>query len=139
MSTAFAEDTCGKLHSRRAQRTVSVAGGVVAALVVWALNVPIAGVELFVQPDPAGPTRTVGVFDIVLTAALAGLAGWALLGTLEHFTSRARSWWTGLALVAALASLVGPVMAADGAATGALLGLHGAVAGVVIAGMYRSS
>lgn len=92
------------------------------------------------QPGAGRPTQTVGPAAVVLAAAAAGLAGWALLGALERVTpTRAKAWWTGLALVAALVSLVGPVTVADGASTTALLGLHGAVAGVVIAGMRRTA
>lgn len=139
MSNALAEGTEAKLHTSRAHRAMTVAGGVVAALVVWALYVPIGGVELIVQPGAGRPTQMVGPAAVVLAAAAAGLAGWALLGALERVTpTRAKAWWTGLALVAALVSLVGPVTVADGASTTVLLGLHGAVAGVVIAGMRRT-
>lgn len=41
MSNALAEGTGAKLHPSREHRAVTVAGGVVAALVVWALYVPI--------------------------------------------------------------------------------------------------
>ena len=64
---------------------------------------------------------------------LAGLAAGGLLAALEHFTSRARTVWTAIALVTLALSLAGPFACGVTTATKvALTGMHLAAAAVLV-------
>lgn len=122
-----------KRRRTRALATVAAAG---AALAVWTIAHPIAGVDLVVDTG-AGPT-TVGPAAVVLVPILVGLAAWGLLAVLERYTARAAARWTAIAAAVLLVSLFGPIGSAVGAgATVALLALHlvtGAVLIPILAG-----
>jgi hypothetical protein len=94
----------------------------------------LADVDLLVRAG--GGTEAVGPGAVVVSALLAGLAGWALLALLERFTSRARTVWLVVAAVVLLLSLAGPLGAgADAATTAVLVGMHLAVGAVLIPGL----
>lgn len=117
---------------------VTVIGAPAAALAVWCLAVPLAGVVLTVRQG--GVTQTVGPVTIALASLLAGLAGWALLAALERFSARPGRLWTITALVVLIVSLLGPLGGAVGpAATLTLVLLHLAVAAVLFPGLGRRS
>lgn len=83
--------------------------------------------------DQNGTVQAVGVGAVLVTAVLAGLAGWALLAILERNVSRPRLVWTVIASVVAVLSLVGPAASAvDGHSRGTLVALHVVVAAVLI-------
>lgn len=109
---------------------------VLTALVVWAVAVPILGVELRVS---TGATeQAVGPAAIVLVGLVASLLGWASLALLERRTGRGRAIWTGVAAVVLLLSLAGPITgAADTGTAITLVLMHLAVGGVLIAAMRR--
>lgn len=114
-----------------------------AALAVWLLAVPLAGVTLTAR---TGDTEsTVGPVAIVLSTVLAGLAGWGLLALLERRAvragvageacdlARAGRSWAITAGVGTVLSLNGPLVSAVGAAsTTVLLLLHLAVGAVLV-------
>lgn len=115
---------------------VVVIGAPVAALVVWALAVPLAGTALTVRTG--GATQTVGPVSVVVASLLAGLAGWALLAVLERSVRRSGRVWTIVALVVCVLSLLGPLGSAAGAAaTLVLVLLHLVVGAVLIPGLAR--
>ncbi|MFB9234680.1 DUF6069 family protein [Plantactinospora siamensis] len=119
-------------------RTRLLAVGVAAAatLVVWAVTAPF--VELRVRSG--GSTQSVGAIAVVLTAVLAGLAGWALLAGLERFTRRPRASWTGVAVAVAALSLAGPLgSGVGGSAKLALAALHLVAAAVLIPLLRRTT
>jgi hypothetical protein len=114
------------------KRAGVVAAAVVAAEVVFLLVRHAADVDLTV-PD-RGP---IGAVAVGVTAALAGLAGWALLAVLERTTGRGRKIWIVTASVILLLSLLGPLGAATVGATLGLVALHLTVGGVLLAGLPR--
>jgi hypothetical protein len=117
-----------------------VIGAAAAALAVWTVAVPLAGVDLTVRTDGGGGIRKVGSGDVVLVSLLAGLAGWGLLALLERFTAHPRRTWTATALVVLALSLLGPLGAGVGtAATVTLAGMHVAAAAVLIPLLARSA
>ncbi|MEH0845411.1 DUF6069 family protein [Micromonospora sp. CPCC 205711] len=123
--------------SRRRDRALAVLAATVAALVVWVVAVPLAGVDLVARSGAAD--RRVGPGAVVVTTVVAGLAGWALLALLERLTGRARVVWTGIAVAVLLVSLLGPLTGGVGApATVTLLVLHLA-AGLLIPGLRRTA
>ena len=118
---------------RRPLRALAVVGAVVAALAVWVVAVPIAGVDLAAQLGGEGPPDEIGARGVTVTALAVGLAAWALLELLERVTRRPRRVWMAVALLVFALSLVGPL--AGGVSAGAtitLVCLHAAVAAALI-------
>ena len=113
-------------------RALAVLGATAATLTVWAVAGPLAGIDLRVQLGSA-PVQHVGPATVVIVTILAGLAAWGLLAALEHFTPRARTVWTAIALVTLALSLAGPLSGGVTTATKvALAGMHLAAAAVLI-------
>lgn len=118
-------------------RALSGTGAVLAALAVWAVADPLAGVDLRVAAD--GEVMSIGAGMVAAAAAVAAGAGWALLEVLERVTARARPVWLSLALAVFAVSMPGPL---DGVTTGAVVSLaamHVAVAAVLIPGLAAAS
>ncbi|WP_433190592.1 DUF6069 family protein [Actinoallomurus sp. CA-150999] len=111
-------------------------GAPAAALVVWALAVPLAGTTLTVRAG--GGTSTVGPVPVAVASLLAGLAGWALLAVLERSATRPRRIWTITAVAVLVLSLTGPLTGATGAGTALVLVLlHLVVGTVLVLGLAR--
>jgi len=115
-----------------ARRATAVVLAVLAPLAIWAVAVPVAGLDL--TATPIGGTATpVGAFAVVAGALCAGLSGWALLAVLERRAARPRRTWTVIALVVLALSLATPIAGATGASMPVLLSMHLAVGAVLIA------
>jgi hypothetical protein len=115
-----------------ARRATAVVLAVLAPLAIWAVTVPVAGLDL--TATPIGGTATpVGALALVAGALCAGLSGWALLAVLERRAARPRRTWTVIALVVLALSLATPIMGATGAPMLVLLSMHLAVGAVLIA------
>ncbi|SCG71043.1 DUF6069 family protein [Micromonospora inositola] len=123
--------------ARRGARALAVLVATAAALAVWVVAVPLAGVDLAVR---SGATeQPVGPGAVAVAALLAGLAAWALLAVLERFSRRARSIWTGVALAVLLASMLAPLGGGVGAAAKLTLALMHLAAALVIPGLRRTA
>ncbi|MGW1344936.1 DUF6069 family protein [Kribbella sp. NPDC002412] len=110
---------------------------VVAALAVWALLAPVAGIELEAQQ---GSRIQVGPGSVFFASAAMAFAGWGLLAILERRTLNARKAWTVVAVIACLTSLGSPLF--SGIGVGAKLGLaslHLVVGATVIFGLRRTA
>ena len=117
----------------------AVLGATAAATAIWAVSIA-AGAELTVSFGPGQPIQTVTVVNVVVAALVGSLAGWGLLALLRRFTANARAVWTVTAIVAALLSLSGPLLATASAGTKvSLVAMHLAVATVVIAVLRRTT
>ena len=115
---------------------LTVIGVPAAALAVWALAVPLAGITLTVRMGDG--TQTVGPVLIAVVSLLAGLAGWALLAVLERWAPRPGRIWTIIALVVLALSLLGPLGSAIGVgATLVLVLLHLVVGAVLVPVLVR--
>jgi hypothetical protein len=115
-----------------ARRATAVVLAVLAPLAIWAVAVPVAGLDL--TATPIGGTATpVGALAVVAGALCAGLSGWALLAVLERRAARPRRTWTMIALMVLALSLATPLMGATGASLLVLLSMHLAVGAVLIA------
>ena len=128
---AASAGTTGAGRPSRCARALAVLAAAVATLTVWAIAGPLAGVDLKVQLGSA--TQHVGPVTVAIVSIVAGLTAWGLLAALEHFTPRARTVWTVIALVTLALSLAGPL--SDGATTAAkvaLTGMHLAAAAVLV-------
>jgi hypothetical protein len=121
----------------RRQRILGVAGATLAAVVVWAIEVPLLGIRLQTQFGNTAP-QGVGIGLVVLSALAGSLAGWGLLALLERRFARARTIWTGIAIAALLVSFSAPISAGTTTTTKvALAMMHLAVAAVLIPTLRR--
>lgn len=128
----------GRGRSRLGLRALAVVGATLAALAVWLVAVPVAGVDLAAGFGD-GPPDEIGARGVVVTALGAGLAGWALLEVLERVVRRPRTVWVAVALIVLLVSLIGPLAGAvSTAATVTLVVLHLAVAAVLVPILART-
>jgi predicted permease len=118
-------------------RALSAAGGTLAAVAVWIIEVPLMGIDLRVRFG-SGHAQAIGIGQIIGVSLAASLLAWLLLALLRQRTPHARAIWTGAALVALIVSLGLPFAATTTAATIGLIVMHLAVAAVVIPAMGRS-
>lgn len=122
-------------------RLLIVTGAVLAALAVWAVAELVTGTDLRAPAFGGATTMDIAAGQVLGFAALASLAGWGTLALVEKVTARARPLWTGLALVAFLVSLGGP-LSGTGVSTANrwwLAAMHVAVAAVLIPGLRGSA
>ena len=123
------------------QRLLTVAGGTLGALAVWA--VAELGVGLDLRTPAFGseqPSQELSAALVAVASAVGGVAGWGVLAVLERFTANPRRAWVAVASIALLASLSAP-LSGTGVSGGdriAMIGMHLAVAAVVIPFFYRS-
>lgn len=106
----------------------AVAGG----FAVWAVAVPVAGVDLVVR---SGELMHVGPVAVLLMAAGASAVGLGLLALLERLLARGRMIWLIVAGLVLAISLTGPLGAVGAGAMVTLLCMHLVVGGVLIAGV----
>ncbi|MEU7457927.1 DUF6069 family protein [Streptosporangium roseum] len=126
----------GRAGGGATRRALTVAGATAAALALWTLAGPVAGIDLTVRLGEG--VQPVGPGAVVVASLLAGLAGWALLASLERITKRPGRTWTVIAVVVLALSLAGPLGGAVGtASTVTLAGMHLIVAAVLIPGLGR--
>ncbi|THV29031.1 DUF6069 family protein [Glycomyces paridis] len=121
--------------STRTRRLLTPVTAAAAALLLWAVAVPLAGADLTV--DQGGTEQTVGPAMTAFAALAIGYAAWGLLALLERFTARGTRTWTIIAAAFLAVSLLGPLGAVNTAATLVLLGMHLLVGAVVITGLAR--
>ena len=132
VAAASAGTAGAPVRPSRRIRALAVLGAAAATLTVWVVAGPVAGVDLSAQLGSA-PVQHVGPAMVVIVTILAGLAAWGLLAVLEHFTPRARTVWTAIALVTLALSVAGPLSSGVTTATKvALAGMHLAAAAVLI-------
>ncbi|MEV4702092.1 DUF6069 family protein [Actinoplanes sp. NPDC049316] len=127
---------------RRRARLFAVAGAVLAALLIWIIAVPVAGVDLQATTGPGSTElEPVPVVAVIAMSLLAPLAGWGLLALLERFSARGRTIWTVIACVVLLVSYGGPLLGAGipGSSRLTLALMHTAVGLIVIPAFARSS
>jgi len=133
--------TAGTLPAIRVPTGAALAailGATVTATAIWTA-VAAAGIDMTVRFGSGQPIH-VTLLSVVITALVAALAGWALLGLLGRYTARARAVWSVTAVVAALMSLAGPLIATAPAGTKAsLMTMHLAVATVLILALRRTT
>jgi uncharacterized membrane protein len=124
---------------QRRTRALAAAGGALAAAVAWMIEVPLMGVHLSIRFGSGHP-ETIGIGQVIGVSLAASLLGWLLLAVLGRRTPRARTAWTGAALVALVASLALPLSAATttSAAVGLII-MHFAVAAIVIPTVARTA
>ena len=123
----------------RLNRALGAGAATAAALAVWAIAVPVLGVHLLIRFG-TGAAQTVSPGLVVAASLMGSLLGWGLLVALERRTSRARSIWTAVAIVALLVSLSLPLSVAITPQAKVLLSaMHVAVAGVLIVTLRRTA
>jgi hypothetical protein len=137
--TTTIESTTSTIARPNWARALGVVGAVIAAAAVWAIAVPLLGVQLLVRFGTGAP-ESVGIAYVVGAGVIGSVAGWGLLVLLERRTSRARTIWTAIAIVAILMSLSLPLYAGVSTSTKVTLAvMHVGVAAVLIPAMRRGS
>jgi predicted permease len=120
-------------------RALCAAGGILAAVLAWTVEVPLLGIHLNYRFG-AGHTQTIAAGQVIGVTAAAALLGWLLLAILQRRTPRARSLWTIIALAALLSSLALPLAAATTTSAAAgLVVMHLTVGAAVIPAMARTA
>ncbi|GEK80729.1 DUF6069 family protein [Agrococcus baldri] len=121
-------------RSRRVRRLLTVIAGALLALVVWAIAVPVAGLELVVGSGQS--MQLVGPDGVALSSLLLGFGAWALLALLERLGERGRRFWQVTGWLVLALSLAGPIaMGGAPAVLVALLAMHLVVGVTVILGL----
>ncbi|HEV2259789.1 MAG TPA: DUF6069 family protein [Streptosporangiaceae bacterium] len=129
---------------RRARaRALCVAGGALAAAVVWTVEVPLLGIDLNFRYGTSH-TQIVAVGQVIGASLAALLLGWLLLAVLEQRTPHARTLWTSLALIGVAASVALPLTVATTVATTAsavvaLVVMHLMIGAAAIPAMARTA
>ena len=119
-------------------RALAVATATVVGAVGWLVAVPGFGVTLRV-PMAGHPSMAIGLPQVILTAVVVALAGWALLTILEARTPRARTIWTRVASAVLVLSYAAPLTAGAALSTTAvLMVLHSIVGLTLIAGLRHT-
>ena len=127
-------------------RALCAAGGALAAVLAWIVEVPLLGIHLNVRfpaghmHTGAGHIQTITIGQVIGVAVAASLLGWLLLALLERRTPRARLLWTVTAVAALAASLALPLAAATTtSATAGLIVMHVVVGAVVVPALARTA
>lgn len=129
----------GKTRSRRLLRAIAVACAVLATATIWVIAVPVAAVQLSVRTGAHAADQHIGLAAIVTVSLLTGLAAWALLASLERFTTRPLRVWIMLAILTLVISLAGPLVEGTTVTTKlVLLGMHLAVGATVIPALAKT-
>lgn len=112
---------------RRMTATVSIAAAMVGGLIVWAIAVPVAGIQL----TDAVTGYTVGPAGVAASTLVGGLAALLLLIMLRRFT-RGLTIWTTVGCCVLVLSFVGPALSSFSSSALLVLELMHVVAGVVL-------
>ena len=126
----------------RKERLLAVAGGVVGALVVWAVAEFVVGLDLRTPAFSSDQQpQELNAALVAVSSLVGGLAAWGVLALLERFRAHAHRAWLVVAPIALLVSLSAPLSGTgiSGSERIALVAMHLAVAAVVIPALYRSS
>jgi hypothetical protein len=117
---------------------VTLVAAAAVALVVWAVSVPLAGVDLTVGSGAAA--QSVGPASVVVVPILAGGAAWALLAFLDGRLRNGRRVWRFTAWTVLAVSLLGPAgTGASRGALGTLITMHLVVGVTLIVGLAPAS
>lgn len=127
--------------SARRTRLSTVALAVLAPLVLWALAELAFDLDLRSPAFGDAESSDIGAGNVLVAALIGSLVGWAALALLERVTVHAPRIWVAGALVLLVVSLGGPLGGTDIGATSraVLAAMHVLVAGILIAGLYRSA
>ncbi|MFV2104013.1 DUF6069 family protein [Micromonospora sp. LOL_024] len=120
-------------------RAIGVLAAVLAAVLIWVMSVPLAGVDLAATVAQGEPPMTIGVSAVIVASLINALLGWVLLALLERTTRYGLRIWVIVAVLFTVLSLAGPFTAENGAATAVLALMHLAVGGVLITAMVLSA
>ena len=122
-------------------RALTIVGAALAAVAVWGVATLVFGLDLHQPAFDASAPQALSPVVVGAVAVVGGLLAWASLALLEGITSRGPSIWLGVALVALLFSISGPLSGhgISGANRFALALMHLAVATVLAPLLYLTS
>ncbi|MGP9500776.1 DUF6069 family protein [Specibacter sp. AOP5-B1-6] len=112
------------------RRSAAVAAGVLAAVVLWLVAVPILGLDLVV--GAGAQTQQVTLASVIAVPLLAGAAAWGLLAMLERRTEKALKFWRIIGWTFLAVSLLGPLGMGAAAGTLTVLALMHVFVGTIL-------
>lgn len=122
------------------RRWLIVPASAVAAVIVWTVAVPIAGVDL--EAKTGSQVQHVGMASVIavslVVAVLATLVRIALARAMRARPGRGSRAWLIIASVVLLVSLAGPAGAVTASAAWSLAALHLVVGGLLIVGLRHA-
>jgi len=119
---------------RRLLRAATIAAAIVLPLLVWAIAVPLAGLELVA--GSGSTAQVIGTASIVFAVVVAGLVAWGVLALLERFTKTSVRTFAVVGWTVLVLSLLGPVlMGAVGAVLVVLLAMHLVTGAALVIGL----
>ncbi|WP_232498503.1 DUF6069 family protein [Agromyces humatus] len=119
---------------RRYGRVAILVAAVAGPLVVWAIAVPIARIDLTAGTGPAAPTVTPS--SIVVAGLVMGFGAWGVIAVLERFSTRSGRIFAIVGWTVLVLSLLGPVVTgATGVVLAVLLAMHLATGATLIIGL----
>lgn len=116
----------------RIRRLLGVVEAPMAALLVWAVAGPLAGITLEARTGAGGAVQQVGAAQVAVAATVAAVAAWLLRTALDRLPNGGRTAWLTVALIALAVSLLGPLGGTTMAATMVLASMHLVVAAVLV-------
>lgn len=135
MSDTVVQESAAR--ARRRTRRASVVAAAAAITAAGWLAGRLAHIDYLIG-TPLGP-RSITLVQVSVATAIFGLAGWAVYGALERYTSRARPLWITIA-VAVLALSIAPIFVLRAGVDTRLVlaGLHCLAAVVLIPGLPQT-
>jgi hypothetical protein len=135
MSDTVVQESAARAR-RRARRATMVAAAAATTAAGW-LAGRLAHIDYMIG-TPLG-TRSITLAQVSVATAIFGLAGWAVYGLLERYTSRARPLWITIAVVLLALSIAPIFVLRAGIDTRlALTGLHCLAGAVLIPGLPQT-
>jgi hypothetical protein len=119
--------------NERGRPAVTVVAATLSGLLVWAIAVPVADVELMVRSGASD--QQIGPGNVAGAAIIAGLAAAGLAVLLARTLARPRRAWLIICAAVLLVSLIGPLSAETASAGAALVAMHLAVGATLILGI----
>ncbi|ANJ26082.1 DUF6069 family protein [Agromyces aureus] len=123
---------------RRLERAAVLLVAAVLPLLIWAVAVPIAGLDLTVGTGPTA--QVVSPSSIVVAVLVAGCCAWGVLALLERFSRRSGRTFAIIGWTVLAVSLLGPLLSAvSGVVLVVLLAMHLATGAALVLGLPRAA
>ena len=118
-------------------REVAIVAAIVVNVIILVVGWLVNGA--FPVATTGSDERTVGFGQVILMTGVTGLIAWGLLAILERITSRAKTVWTVIAVIAFFLSILGPIDGGVDTASKIMLSLmHVGAAATIVPIMRRT-
>lgn len=126
------------LRSPWQMRALTIVDAIVVNVVILIVGRVVNGE--FPMATVGSDDQSIGLVQVIVVTALAGLGAWGLLALLERTTSRAKAIWMAIAVIVFVLSLLGPLGSEVNASSKVVLAcMHASAAATIIPLMWRSA